>query len=122
MKRTALPPRRTPIKRGKPIARSRIKRKPAPHGFPERTRMAVRRRSGGRCEAGASPCVGTASHFHHRKLRRSKDHSESNCLHVCSACHEFMHRNPLLARVMGWIVSQEHDPTEIAVKRGDGLR
>lgn len=114
--------RRVPLKRStKPLARSRIKRKPAAHGFPEQTRMAVRRRSGGRCEAGASPCTGHAQHFHHRKLRRAKDHTEANCLHVCNACHMFMHENRLLAYAMGWIVHQHHEPHEIVVKRGDGV-
>lgn len=110
--------RNTPLKRGKPLARSRIQKKARPNGFPERTRLAVRRRSGGRCEAGSKHCSGPAAHLHHRKLRRHKDHSVVNALHVCRACHEHIHANPGVAYLMGWLVHEWADPAQVPAKRG----
>jgi hypothetical protein len=111
--------RKTALKPGKPMARQRMKKTSPPPGFPEPVRMAARRRSGGRCEARSTKCSGEASHFHHRKLRRSKDHRLENCLHVCWTCHEYMHANPMMSMVLGWIVPQHADPAEIPVKQGD---
>ena len=106
------------------MARSRKKRpaKPSPNGFPEETRMAIRHRSGGRCEVQWSGCVEVASHFHHRKLRRHKDQSEVNCLHACQPCHTAIHANPGKAYLMGVLVHAWDDPALIPVKRGSGGR
>lgn len=116
MKRTAMkrggPPKRKPMKNG---GRS-------PNEFPEETRMAVRRRSGGRCEVESSVCTGEAAHFHHRKLRRHKDQREVNCLHACSPCHTHIHGNVGKAKLMGWLVSEWDDPATVPVKRGSGGR
>lgn len=124
--------RNTPLKRGKELKRTEFKRKPPKErktkrrprqpGFTEETKARVRRRSANRCEAHSSVCTGRAGHFHHRKLRRSGDHSVENCLHVCTSCHDFMHLNRLLAYAMGWIVHQWNDPAEVAVRRGDAIR
>lgn len=110
--------KRTPMKRGKPMARRRMDRKPPPQGFPEEVRLSVRRRSGGRCEVGSSVCTKEAAHFHHRKLRSHKDHSAINCLHACSACHTYLHANPNMAYLMGWMVHGWDVPAEVPVKRG----
>lgn len=114
--------KRTPLKRGKPLARKRMDRKPAPAGFPESVRMGARRRSGGRCEIRTAVCTGEAAHFHHRKLRASKDHSLVNCLHLCRACHDRVHAHPTTAYLMGWLVHAWEDPMEIPVKVGEGPR
>lgn len=112
--------KRTPMKRGKPMARKRMKRKPPPQGFPEETRMAVMRRSGGRCEVKSKVCTGRAQHFHHRKLRRFKDHSTINCAHVCSGCHTEIHARPQVAYLMGWLLHEWDDPAVIPLRRGEG--
>lgn len=80
--------------------------------------MAVRRRSGGHCEAQSKHCTGEAAHFHHRKLRRHKDQSVVNCLHVCSACHRHIHDDTGKAYLMGWLVRSFDDPAAVPIKRG----
>lgn len=112
--------RYTPLKRGKPMARQRMKRTPPPPGFSEETKAKVRRRSGNRCESKSSVCTGRADHFHHRKSRRFGDHRDVNCLHACTSCHDYMHRFPVLARLMGWIVHSTLDPADVPVRAGSG--
>lgn len=121
MKRSAPPKRKTPLKRStRPLARSRIRRKLGPPGFTEETKAHVRRRSGNRCEARSSRCTGKASHFHHRKLRRFKDHRDVNALHVCAQCHDYMHANRIMAKLMGWICDSSRDPADVPVRLGSG--
>lgn len=111
--------KRTPLNRStKPLARSRINHKPAPPGFPEPVRMQARLRSGGVCEVGSEKCTGTAYHFHHRKLRRHKDHSLANCLYACPKCHQYIHAEVLLSYLMGWLVQEWLHPADVMVKRG----
>lgn len=124
MKRTPLK-RKTPLKPGKPKPGRVTKpgpsgsgRRTADPGFPEPVRLAVRRRSGGRCEVQSRVCTGKAVHLHHRKLRRHKDHSEANALHACRACHDHIHANPSKAYLMGWLVHEWLDPADVPVKRG----
>ncbi len=81
--------------------------------------MAVRLRSGGKCEARTRVCSGEPSHFHHRKSRSSKDQRPANCLWVCSACHLHIHENPTKSRMMGYIVPSWADPADVPVRRGD---
>lgn len=107
---------------------SSTKRKPAPkrsgspNNFPEDVRLAVRRRSGGRCEARTTVCTDTAHAFHHRKGRGSKDQREVNCLHLCHECHRHIHANPTKSYLMGWLVHSYSDPADMPVRRGDGGR
>lgn len=112
--------RKTPLKRGKPMARQRMRRTPPPPGFTEETKGRVRRRSANRCEAKTSVCTGRAEHFHHRKLRRFGDHRDVNCLHVCIACHDYIHGHSVMARLMGLMVHSTLDPAEVPVRAGDG--
>lgn len=58
------------------------------------SRKVIRRRSGGKCEARTDRCVGTAQHAHHIESRRFGDHSPSNLLDVCHACHRHIHSHP----------------------------
>lgn len=122
--------RKTPLKAGKPLARTEWKRrrpkqkKSRPklkrdNEFPEIVKAAVRRRSGNRCEMQSSVCTGRAVHFHHRKLRRFGDNREVNCLHACTACHDFAHLHRVLAELMGWIVRSTQDPAKVPVRKGD---
>lgn len=119
MKRTPLV-RRTPLKRS-PLRRARQSQKrKRPTGFTEGTKALVRRRSANQCEARSEACTHKAAHFHHRKLRRFGDHSEENCLHVCSACHLRIHDNPEIAYVMGWMVQSFRESGEVPVLHGAG--
>lgn len=120
MKRTPLKRKtqlraRAATKRVKPTARS------APPGFPEEVRMQVRFRSRGECEVKSKVCTGTAAHFHHRKLRRHKDHTAANCLYACRACHDHIHANPTKAYLMGYLLRSTDDPLAIlpGVERDD---
>jgi hypothetical protein len=63
-----------------------------------RMRPVVRRRSGGRCEAGVAPnCTGRATHVHHRQLRsQGGPNSLANLLDVCVYCHGVIHGHPLV--------------------------
>lgn len=123
MKRSELK-RKTPLGRGKPMARQRMKRtKPSGKGeFPETVKAQARRRSGNRCEARSSVCTGRAERFHHRKLKgmggRSVDNSIENCLHVCDSCHTYMHAHSIMARLMGWIVHSTLEPADVPVRLG----
>ena len=65
------------------------------------SRKVVRRRSGGKCEAKTSRCVGTAQHAHHIEPRRFGDHSPSNLLDVCHACHAWVHSHPARSYELG---------------------
>ena len=60
-------------------------------------------RSKGRCEARlADRCLVSGAHVHHRKYRsRGGSNGLSNLIHVCLACHEWIHTNPELANVTG---------------------
>lgn len=107
------------MKRGKATARSRLKKKKPAHGFPEEVRVAARQRSGGICEVGSSACNGKATHLHHRKLRRFKDHTLVNALDSCRACHELIHSEPQMAYMMGWLVHSWQEPRDHLPMKGD---
>lgn len=108
------------MKRGsKQMARTRMKRTPPPPGFTEETKAVVRRRSGNRCEAKLSVCTTKAEHFHHRKLRRSGDHRDVNCLHLCAACHDYAHAHPTFSYLMGLLVRSTQDPAKVLLRKGE---
>lgn len=115
------------LKRTTPLKRTAWKRKPpkskprasiSPNEFPETVKAAVRRRSGNRCEFQSSVCTGEARVFHHRQRRMKGNSVETNCLHGCNACHQYAHANPIMAKLMGWIVSTAHDPAKVPVRLG----
>ena len=81
--------------------------------FGSAARATVRRRSGGMCEARIVCSGAEATHLHHRQLRRGGDHRAVNALHVCSLCHDAIHRNPAIAYATGAMVSQTNDPAEV---------
>lgn len=106
MKR-ASPVRKTPLKR------SAIKRRPSKQGIPKSTREALSQRSGGRCEAGLAGCTGKATEAHHRKPRRSGDHSLDNLADLCAHCHKAcIHGNPFWSYHHGWLVRSGSQPTD----------
>ena len=77
------------MKRGKPLKRSAIKKKPRRGGnMPPQVYEAVMRRSGYRCEAViAGVCTGAAEEWHHRQPRDRYNDVPSNGVAICSACH-----------------------------------
>jgi len=101
------------VKRSRPLRR----RRPL-HGRPSRTEDrprsriptdavdAVLRRSGGRCEARATPgCSGRWEHLHHRRLRsQGGGHDAANLLAVCHFCHRWIHDHPAESYARGWLV------------------
>jgi len=55
----------------------------------------------------------TATHRHHRKLRRHGDETPANILEVGVELHDAIHRNPALAYEHGLLVHSWDDPAEI---------
>lgn len=93
------PLKRTPLKRSqKPIKRAPVKRKTQTNGKLVKSRKEVSARSGGQCEARLDICTGQAQAVHH-VLRRSQGggHEPENLLHLCNACHGWVHANPAKA-------------------------
>lgn len=79
---------------------------------------AVMERSGGHCEAMIpTVCTGRPEHWHHRRLRsQGGKHEVVNGLAVCTACHEYFHRNPEQSYERGWLVKSVHEPSEMPVE------
>jgi hypothetical protein len=80
-------------------------------------RPAVRARSRGRCEAGASAnCTGQGEHVHHRKLRSQGGTNDlANLLDVCRRCHATIHANPAASYATGLLVRSYDDPAQVPV-------
>jgi hypothetical protein len=73
-----------------------------------RGREAVKRRSGGLCEAETPVCEGIGHHAHHVKVRgmggsKATDHSEANLLWVSSECHRYIHANVAWSKEQGYL-------------------
>jgi 5-methylcytosine-specific restriction endonuclease McrA len=85
-----------------------------PHGtgsdWPPAVRRKARKRSGGICEVDGHKA---AEHLHHRKLRRHGDHRVENALHLCSECHDAVHREYETSYILGWLVRSTDDPAKI---------
>jgi len=80
------------------------------------TKDEVLRRSGGLCEAETPVCPPGrrwAQHRHHRKLRRHRDHSAANLMHVAWVCHEWIHKHVKESRERGWLLRSTDNPEEI---------
>lgn len=114
MKRTAMPQRRTPMRRtsidrtAMPAHDRHTVRKPTRHrksDIPPRVRRQVRSRSGGDCEARVERvCAGRARHMHHVVLRsRGGKHTARNLLDLCLPCHDHIHAHPIWATEHGFM-------------------
>jgi hypothetical protein len=79
------------------------------------TRRTIRLRSGGMCEL---KCNRIADSMHHRKLREHGDHRPENGLHLCRACHAWIHHNPMDSYERGWLVRSTLDPALVKVELG----
>lgn len=77
-------------------------------------RESLKERSKGRCEVKIShECTGKAEHEHHRMLRsQGGTDAVENILCTCVFCHRFIHDNPAVASLLGWIVESWEDYTE----------
>ncbi len=123
--------RRTPMKRGKPLARgtTELKRTELKRGttpIPKvgrkgkadavslrRARPLVEDRSGGWCEFRIRPvCTGEAQHIHHRQTGHANHHPDA-LAHICFACHTAAHLDPDRYE-KGWLVKHPADPATIA--------
>jgi hypothetical protein len=87
----------------------------------ERMKPAIRARSRGRCEFGASTrCTGRGTHIHHRQLRaQGGPNTEENLVDICLFCHGHVHGNPTKSYAMGWLVRSGQDPKAIPWTRGE---
>lgn len=99
--------RRTPMKR-QPMKRRPPR--PARDGEVEREfrgdeRVAIERRSDGKCEARTPHCTDKARIIHHRLLKRHGGRGDrGNGLHCCTACHLFIHMHPEESYEKGWMI------------------
>jgi hypothetical protein len=93
---------------------SRLSREPKPDPISAKTRALVRKRAGGVCEL----CTISATHLHHRQLRRGGNHGAGNLLLLCFLCHRRVHSHVAEAEIAGWLVSQYADPGEQPVALG----
>lgn len=94
MKRSPMPPRRTPLARKRQTA-----------AVPPDVRRAVRARSRGLCEIDHPGCTGRAVHLHHRRLRsQGGRHTVGNLLDVCPSGHRWIHANPAESYERGWML------------------
>ena len=83
----------------------------------------VAERAQGMCEImdPQTGCNGRAEHMHHRKLRsQGGEHTVENLVHICSTCHDYVHRHPAISHTMGWIVRSSYDPRHSPFLRRGG--
>lgn len=103
--------RRTPLKRtamknrGEPLTRTAMKPRPrqkgigkmvrgeveAPVEFTDKVKAVIRARSSGTCEFPS--CSEPGALFHHRERRPHGKGTVDNGLHLCNACHVWIHAN-----------------------------
>jgi hypothetical protein len=68
-------------------------------------------RSQGWCELQIRVCTGRGEEWQHRKNRsQGGTWDPANGLHVCSACHRYIHQHPTEAAEKGWTVKESGDP------------
>lgn len=100
MKRSGPLKRRTPLA---PVGR-KARREVAPLAA---FRAALLARSGGVCEAHASPDCGVLGSQAHHKCPADRDrgvHDPARGLFVCSPCHRAIHAFPAVSYEAGWLI------------------
>lgn len=81
--------------------------------MPEHVAQAVIERADGACEVMNFPiCTGRAGPIHHRKIS-GREHTIENCVHICDACHRWIHAHPADSYELGWLVRMSYDPAEV---------
>ena len=90
--------------------------------MPTRVAELVTERAYGACEyLIRGVCSGRAEHIHHRKIS-GREHTASNCVHICSNCHRYVHANPAEAYRNGWLVKMNYEPSQVPVlRRGEAV-
>lgn len=72
-----------------------------------------------RCVRCAAGLVAGPRSVHHRVLGNRADRRAANLILLCGSgttgCHGWVHANPRLARLAGWIVSRHADPVAAPV-------
>lgn len=83
----------------------------------------VAERASGFCEImnRESGCNGRAEHMHHRQLRsQGGEHTVSNLVHICAACHYWIHNNTGASYDVGWLVRSTREPESMPFFRRGG--
>ena len=83
--------------------------------IPTMVRDAVKKRSGGLCEACGRD---GANHMHHRKLRKQGgEHTLENLIHVHAVpCHHEIHAHPARSYALGLLVHSWDNPADVPVR------
>lgn len=106
------------MRRGKPLKRTPMKRKPRRGGaMPPEVYQAVMVRDGGACSIRVSGvCTLNAAEWAHRQRRQRGNDVPSNGLAACRECHAWCHAHPVEAKAKGWMVHSHHPcPAEVPV-------
>jgi hypothetical protein len=75
-------------------------------------RPVLRARSGGRCEAQLSGCLGTPTVPHHRKRRsQGGKNNLANLIDICAPCHAWVHNHPAEAMEHGLLLPRHAEVT-----------
>jgi hypothetical protein len=105
MKRSPMPPRRTPLKRT--AMRPRGPKAEARARELALFALALHARSGGFCEVSTPACPPgrhEGHHAHHIRLRsQGGGHDPANGLLVCAASHRWIHDHPAISYANGWL-------------------
>lgn len=98
--------RTTELKRGAPLQRSAIKRRPtrSRNAFSDDARRDIELRSRGMCEVTVEhACSGRATHLHHICRRWHGKGEAENGLNCCERGHAWVHGHVALAQEFGWL-------------------
>lgn len=60
-------------------------------------------------------CMTQSSGKHHRQRRSEGNDDPVNLLEACPACHEWVHKHPEHARLLGWIVPTWANPETVPI-------
>lgn len=130
LRRSGRLPRRTPMRRGEPLARRSLLRRPrlverVSPGYVRAkaawqvARFAAFRRAGGWCEICGTSIWREAYEVHHRRLRsQGGTDGLANLLALCpgpGGCHRRVHDNPEWGYANGWLVHSWADPAAVPV-------
>lgn len=73
--------------------------------MPAASAKEVIKRAASCCEASTPVCTFRPEQIHHRRMRSQGGGDEPvNLLHVCGACHRFIHDNPAQSYERGWLL------------------
>jgi hypothetical protein len=113
MKRSPMPPRKTPLKRGSRLSPVGAKTRRERAAL-DAMRLTVHARSGGYCEVRTPACPpgrheGTDCHHRWPSDRDKGDHLAERAVLLCRESHAWTHRTPTAARAAG-LLMRDGDP------------